>query len=309
MSFLTEYGTMWGVLPATTGRMFFVAPSATYTIAGNSFSASDNNDGLHPERALLTIAAAITKVTANADDVVVLLPGDHTVASASLALSKARMTLTGLPSGAGNYVRPRTTITTSVTGDQIANVTAANIEISHLRIIPITAAAAIDLSAAADNFYIHDCSFDLATPAASTSTLGIDAIGAASNVLIERIYVECDGAQGAAIDVTGLVDSVIRDFQMHLSAGTWAAAITVGAATSRVLIQDGFIGGVGTAITAGISGTGATIAAGVQINRVAFGSICTVPIDNFDAGEANINLCYKMGVGATDGGTLITAIT
>ena len=137
----------------------------------------------------------------------------------------------------------------------------------------------------------------------------IDAIGAASNVLIEDFYVECDGAQGAAIDVTGLVDSVVQRFQMHLSAGTWAAAITAGAATSRVLIQDGFIGGVGTAITAGISGTGATIAAGVQVNNMAFGSICTVPIDNFDAGEANINLCYKMGVGATDGGTLITAIT
>lgn len=300
----------WTQIPNTNGRVYWVAPGDTYTYAGDSFTASNDNDGLSPKRALRGIGRAVTLVTADADDVIVLLPGAHTVATASLALSKARLTIMGLPSGKGNRMRPRTSVTTDITADQIANITAANIEIAHLRFIPITGAAALDFSAAADNLYIHDCSFDMATPAASVSTLGIDATGAASNVLIEDCYFEVDAAQGACIDMTGTLDSVISRCWFQNSAGTHAASVTAGAATDRLMIADCYWQITNAAVvTACIDGTGATIASGVLCARNVFGDRNTVPIDGFDIGECELAENYEAGLGATDGGVLITAIT
>ncbi len=314
MSALTRYGDFWGRIPETAGHIYWVSPADTYPVAGRTYSASDGNDGLDPRRALRSINQALDNlVAADAGDVIVCLPGTHTPQNAagtatSLAMDTAGVTLMGLPSGRGNFVRPKTIIA-AVTGDQNCNVTAADIEIAHLRFIPITADSAIDLTADADRLYIHDCSFDMATPAANTGTIGIDAIGAASHVLVDNCYFECDGAQGNAIVATGLLDSVIQNCVIMQSAGTWAAVMLVGAATDRLIIRDcDFMVSNGT-MTSGISGVGATIASGVSIMRCYFSSSTTVTIEAFDAGEADIAENYVAGIGGTDGGVLIVAIT
>ena len=54
MSILTNYGGVFGVMPMSAGRTFFVAPSASYNVGGQSYAASDGNDGT-PEKALLTL--------------------------------------------------------------------------------------------------------------------------------------------------------------------------------------------------------------------------------------------------------------
>ena len=313
MALLTKYGTQWGNIPQTAGRVFWVAPAASYTVDGRAYRASDDNDGLSPERALRRANRAANLVSADVGDVVVLLPGTHTLqdtsdTAESLAMDVAGVTWMGLPSGKGNFVRPKTVIA-AVTGDQNINVTAANVEIAHLRLIPVTADSAIDASAAADNLYIHDCSFDMATPAANTGTIGIDFIGAASYANIDNCYFECDGAQGAAIVATATLDSVVQNCSFAQSAGTWAAAVVTGAATDRLLIRDcDFIASNAT-MTIGINGTAATIASGVTMFRNIFSSSTTVGIDGFGAGEADIAENYAAGVGATDGGVLIVAIT
>jgi hypothetical protein len=308
VAYITRYGTLHGQIPQTGGRIFWVAPAAQYTVVGNTYAASDNNDGLSPERALLTLAQAITNATANVGDVIVLLPGAHSWAT-SVALNKAGLTIWGLPGGAGNPLYKRVSITTTATADQIINVTAADVEIAHLSVIPITAAAGIDFSAAANNLYIHDCHFDLQTPAVNIATLGIDALGAAGKVAIERCYFESDGAQGVGIDMTATVDSLVQDCIFVNSAGTWAAAISTGAATDRCVIRRNYFQCTGTAMTTGIDGTGASLAQGVLISDNRFGSLVTVPIDGFDATEAEISENYDFGVGATDGGVLVVAIT
>lgn len=305
----TLYGDIWAQIPQTAGRVFWVAPGAgSYRVNGNLFDASDGNDGLRPERALATVNRAWALVSANSGDVIVLLPGTHTP-SASIAASVAGVTMMGLPGGRGNWLRPKATIA-AVTGNENCNVSAADIEIAHLNWIPVTADTAIDLTADADRLYVHDCHFDFATPAVSTGTIGIQALGAASNVLIERCYWDSDGAQGNAIDATALLDSIIQECDFTLSAGTWASVILCGAATARLLIRRcTFIDFEGTAITVAVNGTGATIANGVAVADCRFGVGVTVPIDGFDAAEAMIVENYDMGVGAADGGALITAIT
>jgi len=311
MSFLTKYGSFWGMIPQTFGRVFWVSPSDGYTIEGRAYRASDDNDGLSPERALRTIGRAWNLVAANVGDVIMLIPdgssNGHTVQTSSVAADVAGVSMFGLPSGRGN-LKQRTSLTTDITADQIINVTAADIEIGYVNIVPITASDAIDLTAAADNFHLHNFSLDLATPAVSTSTIGITG-AAASNVLIEDFYVECDGAQGNAIVGTGLLDSMIRNFTIQQSAGTWASAIITGAATNRLHITKGDFLPSNATLTAGINGTGATIASGVTVTHCNFADSVTVAIDNFDAGECEIAENYQLGVGSTDGGVLITAIT
>ncbi len=65
MGYVTKYGSFWGFVPQTSGNVHWVAPAATYTLEGRAYSASDGNDGLSPERALLTLNQAITNATAN----------------------------------------------------------------------------------------------------------------------------------------------------------------------------------------------------------------------------------------------------
>ena len=303
----------WGSVPNTSGRIFWVAPTDGYTINGEVFRASDDNDGLSPERALRTIDRAWNLVIAYSGDAIVLIPNGsstgHIVQTTSVAADVAGVSMFGMAAGQGNPLKNKTTVTTDITADQIINVTAPDIEFGYFDIIPITAADGIDLSAAADGFYIHDFKIDMKTPAVSTSTRGIRAIGAAENVLLEDFSVICDGAQGEALIATALIDSVIRRGIMLQSAGTWAVAIGCGAATTQLHIDDvRFLPSAAT-MTAGINGAGATIASGVLVTNCMFADSVTVAIDNFDAGECEIAENYQLGVGSTDGGVLITAIT
>lgn len=309
MSFLTKYGTLWGAIPQTAGRVFWVAPGDSYTVDGRTYVASDDNDGLSPEKALRLVTRGVNLADA-AGDVVVLLPGTHTV-TASIAADTANVTIMGLPGGRGNYLQPRAILACSAV-DQTLNVTAAGVEIAHIGFASTTsqASALIDFSAAADNLHIHDCSFDLFTATAATTILGIDAIGAANFVLIDHCYFACDGAFGANVDMTATLDSVVSNCVFQQSAGTLAAAITVGAATDRLLVTDcTFQITNAAAVTACVDGTGATIASGVLVQRCIFGDRNTVPIDNFDAAECELAEDYEAGLGSTDGGVLITAIT
>ena len=307
MSFITKYGTIWGSIPQTGGSVYWVAPSASYTVDGRAHSASDDNDGLSPERALVTVDRAWNLVTANAGDVIVLLPGTHSP-TASIAADVAGVTMTGLPGGAGNWVFPKTSIA-AVTGDQNVNVTAADIEITHLRIIPATADSGIDISAAGDRCYIHHCSFDMATAAADTGTIGIDFIGAASNCLIDTCYFECDAAQGPGIAFGGSLETTAQNLVFALSGGTWLSACTQAAAGRRLLLRDSdWIAGNGT-ITNGILGTTGGEVSMAHMLRCYFADSVTKGIDGYDAGDAEIAECYQSGVGAGDGGVLVTATT
>lgn len=307
--YLTPYGTTWGNIPNTAGRVFWVAPAASYTVNGIAYTASDGHDGLSPERAVLTVNRAIALATADVGDVIVLLPGTHSP-TASIAANKAGITIMGLPSGRGNPMKHKTTIG-AVTGDQNLNITAADVEIAYLNFIPVTADTAIDISAAGHRAYIHDCSFDLATPAVNTGTIGIEALGAADRVVIEDCFVESDGAQGQAIVATALTNSAVRrsQFWQTGSGTTWASVLLCGAATTNLVVDAcEFLDFAGT-ITVGVDGTGSTIANGVHVQNCRFGVTVTVPVDNFDAAEATLSENYDSGVGATDGGVLITAIT
>jgi len=309
MSFLTQNGTLASVMPSLMGRIHWVAPGAGgYSLNGETFTAADGNDGVSPEHALATIDQAIANATASAGEVIMCLPGTHTP-SASLALSKAGVKLLSLEAVlGGNLMRLSTTIA-AVTGDQTANATAADVEIAGFNIIPVTADTAIDFTNAADGLHVHHCKFDMATPVASTGTKGLEALSGAEGVNFHHLYFDCDGAQGPAFDITACTDGLIENFIIGLSAGTWDVAVQCGAGTDGMTMRNGkFLAGAAT-ITTGIDGTGVATASAVHCDRLNFADSVTQPLRNFSAGEAELVECYSAGVGAGDGGALITAIS
>lgn len=289
------------------GKVHYVVPTTAYddfTVAMAGQWARENH-GLVYDSMALALAACVD----GRGDAIVPLSGTHTVATSSLAMAKAGVKIIGPEAWMDVEVyKPSAILTTSIAGDEIMNVTAPDCAVIGMTVTPITASDAIDLSAAADGFLMDQCYVDLATPAVNVATVGIT-LAAAENIRIRRSIFESDGAQGNAIVATGALRSSIEDCVLYNTAGTWASAILCGAATAGLWIVRNHILSYGTALTAGVNGTGATIASGVQCIGNHFGSLCTVPVDNFDAGECELSENYQLGVGATDGGALITVIT
>src|SRR5688572_30594549 len=119
-------------LPSTSGRVFYVAPSS-YTLAGNTYSASDGHTGLDPRRALASINQFVTNATADVGDTCVVL-GALTPA-VTQTISKAGLKIFGIPGGpiSGNERGTRTTrFDSSIipTAGNIFTVTAARTEIA-----------------------------------------------------------------------------------------------------------------------------------------------------------------------------------
>jgi hypothetical protein len=317
MATLTKYGNFIGSVPNTGGRVFWVAPSDSYVVEGKYYPASDYNDGLSPRKALRRVNRAWSLVSANAGDVIVLLPGTHSAAdingtAASIAASTAGVTMTGLNCGpgSGNFMRKRTALT-CVAADETVNVTAADIEIANITFLGDALNVGsyhVNTTVAGHRLHVHDCTFDVTAQTANTGIGAVAATGAATNVTIQRCVFHVDGAFGPMLDMSATLDSVVQDCLFSLSTGTIANFILTGAAARLFIRRNTFNAGAGTA-TAPIDGTGATVANGILIAQNIFGVNSTVSIDNFDAAEAVLSMNYIATVGGGAGGTLLTAIT
>ena len=239
MGYITKYGGFWGMIPQTSGNVYWVSPGATYTVEGRTYSASDNHDGLSPERALRTVDYAIGLTTANAGDVIVLLPGSHSV-SATITVDVAGLTITGIPGNApteksrmsSGAIRNRSRIDSTETAGMIFTVTAVDTEIAWLHLAPITAGAGISFSNAADRGYVHDCTFNLGATT-ETATFGITfplGTGTATHnddTLISNCYFQAGANVGPAIRAAGTCDGLtIQSSTFELiGAAAWDDAI------------------------------------------------------------------------------------
>src|SRR3972149_11498557 len=166
MGYLTRYGSYWGMIPQTQGRLFWVAPTDTYTVEGRSYTSSDGNDGLSPERAFRTVDYAVGQCTANVGDVIVLMIGAHSI-SATIAVDVAGITITGIPRSAplrgsrrnAGGLQNYTAIVSTETAGIVFTVTVADVEIAYIHFEDIIAGKGISASNAADRLFVHDCTF------------------------------------------------------------------------------------------------------------------------------------------------------
>ena len=327
MGYLSKYGTLWGAIPLMGGRVFWVAPSSPYTIDGRSYSSSDNNDGLSPERALATLTQAITNATASVGDVIVMLPGAHSYSS-TVTISKSGLTITGIPMGftytgqrsSAGPRKHRTSITNTATAGIIFTVNAGvtDTEISFLHMLPVTAggvgvyATSAASGAGANTVYIHDCTLAMVGTAA-TSTYGIQlgtpATGSVNDMVVRNCYFQSGdasttGANGAAVVCVGTAYNLAIENCTFAALGTgaWARAFEniAAAASSGITIRDcDFINSSNatSVITTAVYTSGTQIDAGINLYRcyIAAGTDVATAAAIVDVGLAETYLASSGG--------------
>jgi|SRR6187549_921031 len=320
MGFLTKYGTLWGQIPQTTGSIFWVAPSDSYVLEGRSYSSSNDNDGLSPERAFRTLAYAVSASRSNAavsGDVIVLLPGAHSQAT-TVTVATAGLTITGLLGASRHFCdkmpaggsKMRTSITTTGTTTDVLTVTAADVEIAYLHFISVAGGAGINPSNAADRLYVHDCTFNMTT-AANTATFGIHfSLGTGTTTanddsVIRNCYWYVSDNQGPAIRAAGtLIGCSIESSTFFLSGTTaWDDVIEItlaGSLGNHFRDLDFITQGSGTVMTDCIDTTGATTDGSHQAYR------CYFPAgsDAFEASATADIYAAECYLATTTGGAL-----
>ena len=302
MAFLTRYGTLIGEVPATLGRILFVAPTASYVVNGQASEASDDNDGLAPDRAVRTIARAIALATANVGDVIALLPGTHTSATA-VAINKAGLSFVGISPQfrdrehfKTHALSSKVNWTSTLAGTAVA-LTVADCAFTGINMIPVTAQTFMSLVTCPRTSFI-DCAVTLSA-AVSTSTRGLVASGGSS---ADCSFTNCvflnsvaTSAQGPCLNLTGL-DRVIVDSCTFILTGTssaWAIAVQCGSGTAGIIRNSTITAlGAGT-ITIGFDGTGVTIANSVSFQNMTAGVSPGVgAYKTFDADSATTVNCF-----------------
>lgn len=313
---LTKYGTLMGDIPGFLGRVFWVSPSASFTLNGDSVEASDNNTGLQPQFALRTIQAAINLATASAGDVIALLPGTHTSA-AQVTITKAGLTFIGVSQNFRDResVKPyplasKVNWTSTLAGTAVA-LSVADCTFIGINMIPVTARTFMTLLTCPRTVFI-DCAVTLSA-AASTSTKGLVASGGSS---ANCHFVNCafmntvaTSAQGPALDITGLDAVLVEDclIAMTGTSSAWAVAVQCGSGTAGTMRRCAlYTYGAGT-MTIGVDGTGVTVANSFNIENNKCGvSPGAGAYKNFDADSVSLVFNHLGTVSGGTGGTLST---
>jgi hypothetical protein len=319
MALITAYGSPFGYLPMTTGRYFFVSPTGQYTFEGQSYAASDNNDGVRPERALRTITYALSLTTANVGDVVVLLQGAHSV-SLGVNITKAGVTVVGIPgappnsrmrrAAAGRIAKSSVTSTETPTlAKGVFNVQAADVELAFIHFIPPTQGNAVIISGVpallADRLYIHDCTVAITGTAASTSnglSMPLVGTGPVQDVLVSNCYFvsgtnSTSGANGPAVSILGTAQAWTIEqstFELKGTAAWASAVISSNALSAGIAIRDCDFLAVasGTAITNVIDMTGQTIDGSTVVERCYFTDGSTKFVKATATPDIHISECY-----------------
>ncbi len=333
MGMLTKFGTVFGNWLSTGGRLFFVGPGSatvsTVTIDGRSYTMSDGNDGLSPERPLSTISRALALVTASVGDVIILLPGTHNLttqnnmtAAGALAFNVAGVTVVGLPydfaiSHFGHT--PQAIITAPASTIPIA-VTAASNTFLNVGVLGVTGQKNFTYTTAANSLTLRGCYFDLTVGAASTAGLvGTGATQANTNMLLEDTVFAVDntGTSGSyALDLSAAVDFMVRKSVFRFNAqGSGVAAHTtmvkVNAGSAGTISDCDIVAQVsGTAtITNGISGAALTANGQLHLVRNTVSAVVTNPFTGFSASNVDLLNNYIGTVAGGTGGSLITSTT
>lgn len=274
---LTKYGSLYGWAPQTMGNIYYIAPADSYTIGDRTYSASNDNDGLSPERAIRTINRFVALATANAGDMALLLAGTHTV-TATQTISKAGLTILGAGprwDDMGPAVALYPTILSIVgTNDELLNITASNTEVGFVTLRPQNAYSAVSFqtTSALDGLRFHHWNIDMTTRVTggvSLETRGLDfgnraggtgfgriaAVTAAAGNATAHVWafgVVSDGAQGPGIHLA-TCHVHIMDARLHNNSGTWASPFEIATNCDNTVIQRTIWTTSGT-ITTGLSG-------------------------------------------------------
>lgn len=231
-----------------TGTHFFVKPN----------SGNDANDGLSPEFALNTLAAALAKATANKNDVVWLIAESNTASattdyqSTSLDWNKDGVHLIGVNAGPQIGQRSRIAqLSTVVTIETLFKVSAdncliANIEVFH-GVDGSTATTPVAVEVTGQRNVFRNCQFSGMGDSTSTNTMDVSGarsllLNGASECLFDSCYIGLDtvikATAAAEVEIKGSSTRNIFDrciFNTYTSNASMLM-LTINANTDRFVI-------------------------------------------------------------------------
>lgn len=290
------------------GKVFYVVPNTAYnsafTVAMAASWARQNNQYVYD-----TVNLAYADVVDGRGDVIVLLPGTHTL-TANISLAKSNLSIVGADAWAGRKVRKPISILKGIAGSAAFAITGADVLFEGITIVPITALAFATFTAAADGLAVRNCFLDMATPVVNIATAGFSGSAGIDNFLFEGNLVWSDGAQGPAVALTGLNNyAKFTGNHYHVDTGTWASAVNL-IDPDGITVEFDLATCGGTAMTACYTGSGTTVIAGVVFRECRKGVLVTLFVDGFGTtSHAELVNNYTATIGGGTGSTLITAIT
>jgi len=131
----------------TTGNVYFV----------HSGTGNDGNTGKSPSSPLATLAAAISKTTANKKDIIFVMPGHDETVTSTITVNKAGVSIIGLGNGKN---RPKLTANFSSAGYTIT-ISAANVKIKNLYFATPSATQVAYIKINAAESVIENCLFEM----------------------------------------------------------------------------------------------------------------------------------------------------
>lgn len=206
----------------------------------------------------VALQAAVDSMVDFRADTLFVTPGNLSVATA-VSFDVPDMILSGPKKS--HPVANSAILTAAVASAYAFTAAADRIELKHLQFVPLTAAICVDL-AALSGAYFYSNFYNFDGVAASTSTILVQVATSAEFLTFEKSYVWVDGAQGPWINAAGILKGlVVKDFQIFVEAGSWAAAIDLeGVGAVNVDIGYGSISGGGTALTSLVTMADKTVA-------------------------------------------------
>jgi hypothetical protein len=302
------------------GQVYFVVDS-NYRTDTQGWSRSDRTGplDLYDERSpgyvfrtgdysrdQLAIQAAIDETIDYRGDIVYFTPGAYSIATTALAINSANIRLIGPP--IQNPRRAAATIT-DVIGDNAVSVD--NVEIAHLRVVPLTAQNFFQIANGADYGYIHHCYYDAQGVAASTSTEFVQTAASTQDWLVEKCAFVVDDLQGDCFTWTTALHWIVQDCYFLTKVASYATVFTLATACQGNLIQR-------CVFTADADGTFTKIATGATnengqltiayctINGTALATVTDIETGFGTTTDIEIVENYQTGDATGQGGTLIT---
>jgi hypothetical protein len=237
-------------------------------------------------------------------DKLYLTPGSYSIATA-LSMDCPGLRVMGPP--VRHPKSARVTVTATIASAYSLTAAADDMEIAHHKIVPLTAAKFLDVTAGADRAYLHDLFYDATGVAASTSTEFCNA-AAALDWLVERCVFYVDAAQGDAFTLASPQRWVFQDndFMVGLTTVAWASVFTFATSALGMVMRRNLFRGCGgataavfTNIVTGIANVngqlmmyqnfvdGTALATGTAIETT-FGTATDIELaENFQTGDAS----------------------
>ena len=169
------------------------------------------------------VQAAIDACVDFRGDTVFLTPGAYSVATV-LTLDSATTRFLGPPGGHPRSQR------TSITGTIAAalTVSANDVELANLRLVPLTATEIISIANGANRGYVHNFHYDSRGVSANTGTEFVNAIDTTTGWLFERGFMIVDAQQGDMFTLAGAIEWELNDLTFYTKVAAYATAMTLG---------------------------------------------------------------------------------